>query len=524
MSKNEPIQENAMSPKLNAYTQHAKLMDIYKTITNEINNFNGTRLEYIQDFFTKNQIEFQVQQFQQKNQSMKNLTHQNIIGIQKSQRTNNYECNIIAFDLSEDPNKISIPFTLSFIKYYQLPQINYVSRDIMYIGYDFQSKKYGYSMEMFLKHHFSTQNTLPHCGVFRQALNIDLEKDFNALYYKALGFDGKVPDLDYFLNYNKLFYLLFKEDYKYTEYSSSVCVSLGNFLEKQLNLITQMLKIKIPPNYFYNLKGLCHSLVAGFYGEKHDAHSQLQRYGVQAVTIKGKKIGKAESSQNKLQNLFYLVDQGTRATYALDEQLHAASTLYYPVRKQLQITIADIPYPTIFFAFPFASMGTYLHQQCYKKKSVENSWLIWGPYIYQFLHSLLMLILPSIAESIMGYQFCINWNDYQNENFITLFTLTIFLIVTTRILLTLFWDYVIVRGIFKANAKLIYEGKLLQAYFYGLQLQLLAIFYIFFNTGVNQIICILFTPLLLFARPLLPRNKKEILYTIINIFLIGCFI
>lgn len=53
------------------------------------------------------------------------------------------------------------------------------------------------------------------------------------MYYKALGFDGKVPDLDYFLNYNKLFYLLFKEDYKYTEYSSSVCVSLGNFLEKQ---------------------------------------------------------------------------------------------------------------------------------------------------------------------------------------------------------------------------------------------------------------------------------------------------
>lgn len=57
-------------------------------------------------------------------------------------------------------------------------EINYVSRNVLFLGYDSRGMDYGYSVQKFLEDYESPDTTIPKCGTLRQAINIDLDSAF----------------------------------------------------------------------------------------------------------------------------------------------------------------------------------------------------------------------------------------------------------------------------------------------------------------------------------------------------------
>jgi glycosylphosphatidylinositol transamidase len=67
-------------------------------------------------------------------------------------------------------------------------------------------------------------------------------------------------------------------------------------------------------------------------GNIHDAHPYLFKYGIHAVTIKG--FNNDDTKKNVLantNNIARVVEGANRAYMALDEHLHAGSTLFLPI-------------------------------------------------------------------------------------------------------------------------------------------------------------------------------------------------
>ena len=72
-----------------------------------------------------------------------------------------------------------------FADFVCVSEINYISRNILFLGYDSRGMDYGYSIQKFLEEYESANTTIPKCGTIRQAVNIDIENGFTNLYLKA---------------------------------------------------------------------------------------------------------------------------------------------------------------------------------------------------------------------------------------------------------------------------------------------------------------------------------------------------
>lgn len=60
-----------------------------------------------------------------------------------------------------------MPFALSFIEFFEHPKINYISRNVLFLGYDSRGADYGYSVQKFLEDYESPDTTIPKCGTLR---------------------------------------------------------------------------------------------------------------------------------------------------------------------------------------------------------------------------------------------------------------------------------------------------------------------------------------------------------------------
>ncbi|KAL4431876.1 hypothetical protein ABPG74_012688 [Tetrahymena malaccensis] len=525
-SEYSKIEENALSPSLNRMNiQNPNLLDYFKQISESMANYTEQKevIQFLEKFFDENNMEYQVQNFTQKTENGVEQ-RKNIAGLYRSKRSNNYECNLISFDINPVQKKISIPFALAFAKYYENHKVNYLSRDVIFLGYDSRGKKYGYSVEQFIKENLSENSQIPKCGVIRQALNIDLDSNFQQLYLKTLGFDGKVPDRDYFLGFNQMMLDAFSETgYKYSEVSFIIPNTLGNFLERILHQVGQQLQMVFPMDFFKQFKYFFHILISGIYGDKHDAHSQLIYHGIQAITIKGKSNSKLQSSDitNTISQLFNVVESSQRANFALDEQLHAGSTLYYPLTKNRQITIKLLPISIILVCAPFAIQ--YLKEYFNKQNNPQvNLVKVHTRSLICVFHTFFMLALPTVAQILYPYVFpnqgnpifCQDWSSFSNPKLLNLFYLLVALIILTRLLFKIIIEYVILKGILKQSLK---ESKLdgdFSATVNGLILGLFTIIYLFINTSIAYASITLFCPLFYISRPIIPRDIKGVFRTI----------
>ncbi|EAR83821.3 transmembrane protein, putative (macronuclear) [Tetrahymena thermophila SB210] len=524
-SEYSKIEENALSPSLGRMnTQNPNLLDYFKQISESMANYTEQKevLQFLEKFFDENNMEYQVQNFTQKTENGVEQ-RQNIAGLYRSKRSNNYECNLISFDINPVHKKISIPFALAFAKYYENHKVNYLSRDIIFLGYDSRGKKYGYSVEQFIKENLSENSQIPKCGVIRQALNLDLDSNFQQLYLKTLGFDGKVPDRDYFLGFNNMMHEALSESgFKYSEISFKIPNMLGNFLERILHEVGQQLQMVFPLDFFKNFKYFFHILMSGIYGDKHDAHSQMIYHGIQAITIKGKYNPKIQTdNSNTITQLFNAVESSQRANFSLDEQLHAGSTLYYPLTKNRQITIKLLPISIILVCAPFAIQ--YLKEYFNKKNDPQTNLVkIHARTLIGVFHSFFMLSLPTVAQILYPYVFpnsgdpvfCQDWSSFSHPQLLNLFYLLAALIILTRLLFKIILEYVVLKGILKCSLKESKSDGDFSATANGLILGLFTIIYLFINTSIAYISITLMCPLFYISKPLIPRSAKDFLRTV----------
>ncbi|KAL4469201.1 hypothetical protein ABPG72_008941 [Tetrahymena utriculariae] len=524
-SEYSKIEENALSPSLKTMnTQNPNLLDYFKQISESMANYTEQEdvIQFLEKFFEENNMEYQVQNFTQKTENGVEQ-RKNIAGLYRSKRSNNFECSLVSFDINPVHKKISIPFALAFAKYYENHKINYLSRDIIFLGYDSRGKKYGYSVEQFIKENLSENSQIPKCGVIRQALNIDLDSNFQQLYLKTLGFDGKVPDRDYFLSFNNMMLEAFSENgYKYSEVSFKIPNTLGNFLERILHQVGQQLQMVFPMDFFKQFKYFFHILMSGIYGDKHDAHSQMIYYGIQAITIKGKSNPKIQSdSTSSITQLFNVVEASQRANFALDEQLHAGSTLYYPLAKNRQITIKLLPISIILVCAPLAIQ--YLKEYYNKQNNPEINFVkIHARNLIGVFHSFFMLVLPTVAQILYPYVFpnsgspifCQDWSSFSNPNLLNLFYLLVALIILTRLLFKIIVEYILLKGILKFSLKESKTDGDFSAATNCLILGLFTIIYLFINTSIAYVSITLICPLFYISRPLVPKGVKDFFRTI----------
>ena len=84
-------------------------------------------------------------------------------------------------------------------------------------------------------------------------------------------------------------------------------------------------------------------LLEGLQGNIHEAHSYLFKYGIHAVTLRGTYTVKGDkkflSQSYSTMIISRVIEGANRAYMALDEHLHAASTMYIPTQKRTSITI-----------------------------------------------------------------------------------------------------------------------------------------------------------------------------------------
>lgn len=84
--------------------------------------------------------------------------------------------------------------------------MNYLSKDIIFVGVDTNQKRYGRGIKAFLGEYINpkTISRMPRSGTIRQSLHINLDDKFDTVALKVFGLNGRVPDRDFFSNINNL--------------------------------------------------------------------------------------------------------------------------------------------------------------------------------------------------------------------------------------------------------------------------------------------------------------------------------
>lgn len=68
-----------------------------------------------------------------------------------SPRAVSHECNLFTYDMGMDPNNIaSMSFSLGLAEMLRNDNINYMSRNILFVGYDGRYQEFGFSIKSFL--------------------------------------------------------------------------------------------------------------------------------------------------------------------------------------------------------------------------------------------------------------------------------------------------------------------------------------------------------------------------------------
>lgn len=83
-------------------------------------------------------------------------------------------------------------------------EINYLSRDIIFVGFHSNEREYGKGISAFLEEYINPKGVslMPRSGTIRSAININLDDRFDSIALKVFGLNGKVSDRDYFISVN----------------------------------------------------------------------------------------------------------------------------------------------------------------------------------------------------------------------------------------------------------------------------------------------------------------------------------
>ena len=67
-----------------------------------------------------------------------------------------------------------------------MQDVNYLSRDILFVAYDARFADHGRSITAFLEEYFHPKgiSKVPRCGTIRAAINVDLDDEFNTMALK----------------------------------------------------------------------------------------------------------------------------------------------------------------------------------------------------------------------------------------------------------------------------------------------------------------------------------------------------
>ncbi|CAK63556.1 unnamed protein product (macronuclear) [Paramecium tetraurelia] len=368
--------------------------------------------------------------------------YKNVIGKLKAPRSPDYECSLISFEYNdESPNiKIrSIAYVLALIKLYQSDQINYLSRDIIFVGYHTNYKRYGQGITAFLEEYVNPQRVsfMPRSGTIRSSININLDDKFDSVALKVFGLNGKVSDRDY---YNSINMLMEKQSFQYqfTETNYNWMLQLEKYLEKELRTYWKLFQLdsiyQLPQKRFLHMDPYFSNQIEMFQGDLHEAHSYIMKYGIYSLTLRGYNTQNKDDSVLLTNKLLLVGEASIKALMANDEFIHSGSTLYLPLNRSFTLTIQNYCLPYVFVILSCAIFAI---------KSVYSRWHfnLFNDNKEELGRSNSMVAHKAIIEIFMGFTLCFipnmisYFNNKQYEYFDQYFVIMLVIIVTYLILI-----------------------------------------------------------------------------------------
>jgi len=401
------ISENAVSafnplPSFDVDRVYTIQQSIEKATQTSLSN----SLSFIETFFMKNNVQPRKQEFVVSG----DLEGTNLYGIYRTKRGDPGECNLISFshDLTtrNGEGKFEIAMALSFLEMFAASnQINYNSRDIIFLAYDGRFKAYGKAVGAFLDSYFSDENIgMERCGTIRQAINIEIEKDdFNKLAVLYQGINGRVPDHDYYVMITKILdknvnFWEFQKDYSFEKKLSDLLRE--GYYSKVAQIYQDLSGNRLP--YFeatetlVNLKGL-------LIGNSHDAHTYMLEKGIQAVTLKGYECKNncrgVKPLREALTALGETIEGINRGSQAIQEQLHAGSTYYLATAKRnMYFLLGSIAFVGLLILPVIVKAVITYYDQSSERNLLRASWEHAG------ILSTMWVVnkLPQIMEYVLG--------------------------------------------------------------------------------------------------------------------------
>ncbi|CAD8171127.1 unnamed protein product [Paramecium pentaurelia] len=372
--------------------------------------------------------------------------YNNVIAKLKAPRSPDYECNLISFEYNdESPNiKIrSIAYVLSLIKLFQSDQINYLSRDLIFVGYHSKYKRYGQGITAFLEEYVNPQEVsfMPRSGTIRSSININLDDKFDSIALKVFGLNGKVSDRDY---YNSINTIMERQNfyYQFTETNYYWMQQFEKYLEKEIRTYWKLLQLdsiyQIPQKRLLYMDPYFSNQIEMFQGDLHEAHSYIMKYGIYSLTLRGYNTQNKDDSNILTNKLLQVGEASIKALMANDEFIHSGSTLYIPLNKSSTLTIQNycLPYVLVILScaiFAIKSVYSRWHFNLFNDDKNElgrcNS-MVAHKSIIEIFMGFTLCFIPNIISYIDNQQF-----DYFNQYFtIMLVIIVIYLMIiyTTR--------------------------------------------------------------------------------------------
>ncbi|CAD8189640.1 unnamed protein product [Paramecium octaurelia] len=368
--------------------------------------------------------------------------HKNVIAKLKAPRSPDYECSLISFEYNDEVTNLkirSIAYVLALIRLFQSDQINYLSRDLIFVGHHSNHKSYGQGITAFLEEYVNPQEVsfIPRSGTIRSSININIDDKFDSIALKVFGLNGKVSDRDYYNSINKV---MEKQNfyYQFTETNYYWMQKLETYLENQIRTYWQLLGLntlyQLPQARLLYMNPYFSNQIEMFQGDLHEAHSYIMKYGIYSFTLRG------YNSQNKndsvlLTNKLLLIGEASiKALMANDEFIHSGSTLYVPLNKNSTLTIQNYCLPYVFVILSCAIFAI---------KSVYSRWHfnLYNDDKKELGRCNSMVAHKAIIEIFMGFTLCFipNMISYldnrQLEYFDQYFAIMMVIIVVYQIII-----------------------------------------------------------------------------------------
>lgn len=343
MGDQPKVEEHAFSSNNLFYYYNASTAEKYREDIKSLDlRYLNATIDYIENVFRKFNIEPYRHEFLVRYVTFEHdVKYQgiNTFGIYTAKRGDSSECNLITFDngighKQNDKSGIEISFVLSFLEMLMKnhDKINYISRDIIFLGYDGRYRSQGKAIKEFLDNYYGSKRIgFPRCGTIRQAINIEIDNDnFNRIALHYQGLNGRINDLDYYLTFKDLVkgyapaFWTIDEDMKVER---MVQKFLSQHYYPHAYQISRQLGEVLPVVDFSYTMNMIKTYALS---RPDEAHSYIMERGIPAVTLKGHKCQNCIkiSEQEALQALGRIVETGNRASMGLQEQLHAGLKTY----------------------------------------------------------------------------------------------------------------------------------------------------------------------------------------------------